>query len=61
MKPIDELVSLTQDEHATARRLGCDPQFVCQWRPRKHWQTGRVEPGLEPSAGFMAAALAILR
>jgi hypothetical protein len=61
VKPIEELIALTTDENTSARRLGCDPEFVVQWRPRKHWQTGRIEPGWEPSAGFIAAALAILR
>lgn len=61
MKAIDELLALTTDENAVAPRLGVYPEFVRQWRPRQHWQTGHIEPGCEPSAGFIAAALAILR
>lgn len=61
MKPLDELISLTQDEHAASARLGCAAEYVVAWRPREHWVTKRIEPGLEPSAGFIAAALAILR
>jgi len=61
VKPIDELISLTQDEHTTARRLCVSPEFVRSWRPRKHWQTGRIESGWEPSQGFIAVALAVLR
>lgn len=60
-KPIEELISLTQDEHAVAPLIGCTPEFVRSWRPWRHWQTGRIESGVEPSAGFVACALAILR
>lgn len=60
-KPIEDLLALTTDEHAIAQRLCCTPEFVRSWRPWTHWQTGRLESGVEPSAGFVAAALAILR
>jgi len=61
MKPIEELIALTQDAPAAARRLGCSPEYVVSWRPWKHWKTGRTESGVEPSAGFVGAALAIPR
>jgi hypothetical protein len=61
LRPLDELIALTADEQAAARRLCCSPEFVLSWRPRRHWQTGQLEPGIEPSAGFIAAALALLR
>lgn len=64
MKPIEELIALTADEHAAAAALSVFPEFVVSWRPReRHLPDGRtiIEPGWEPSAGFVAAALAILR
>lgn len=60
-KPIDELIALTQNDQAAAERLSCSPEFVRSWRPREHWQTKRVESGVEPSVGFISCALAILR
>lgn len=63
-KPIDDLLALTTDEHATAPRLWVDPAAVRSWRPRpRELSDGRtiVESGCEPSSGFIAAALAILR
>ena len=62
-KPLDDLLALTTDELATAPRLAVYPEFVRQWRPRpRELPDGRsiIEPGWEPSAGFIAAALAIL-
>lgn len=64
MKPIQELIALTADETATAPKLCVHPNFIRQWRPRSRvLPDGRtiVEPGWEPSSGFIAAALAILR
>ena len=64
MKPMEELISLTQNEHAAARLLMCSPEFVVSWRDRKReLPNGKtmIEKGWEPSAGFIAAALAILR
>lgn len=58
---VDELIALTQDEQAAAARLGCSAEYVRSWRPWEHCQTKRIETGVEPSAGFVAAALAILR
>lgn len=58
---LSDLLALTHDEHTAAGKLGCDPEFVRSWRPWQHWQTKRWEPGVEPSAGFVACALAILR
>lgn len=64
MKPIDELITLTQDEKAVAPKLGLYPETVVQWREReRELPDGRIiiERGPEPSAGFIACALAILR
>lgn len=64
MKPIDELIALTADEHATAPRIGVYPEFIRSWRERERkLNDGRtiIESGWEPSAGFVAAALAILK
>ena len=63
-KPLDDLLALTTDEDAVAPRLWVHPAYVRQWRPRERvMPDGRVviEQGLEPSGGFVAAALAILR
>lgn len=51
-------------ESEAARLLWCSPEFVHSWRPRHRLlPDGRfiVESGWAPSAGFVAAALAILR
>jgi hypothetical protein len=64
VKAIEELIALTADEHAAAPRLGVHPEFVCQWRPRERLlPDGRtiIESGWEPSAGFVASALNIIR
>lgn len=66
MKPFAQLVSLAdarKDDASVAARLGIYPAYVQQWRERERiLDDGRthIEPGLEPSAGFIAAALAIL-
>lgn len=63
VKPFAELLELVElyGEEFVASRLYCSPEFVHSWNTREHWKTKRVEPGWEPSAGFVASALTILR
>jgi len=44
----------------SAAILGCSEEYVESWFPRINFRSGRIESGLEPSAGFTAAALAEL-
>lgn len=61
-KPIHELLreTIRLGEPMTAHLLVCDPRFIISWFPRR-LPDDRLEPGWEPSSGFIAAALAILR
>lgn len=63
MKPLEELVELTKDEIAYAPLLSVYPEFIRQWRRRERLLDGAItiESGYEPSQGFIASALAILR
>lgn len=45
----------------TARLLCVSREYVDSWFPRVRWNDGKTEPGLDPSGGFTAAALAVLR
>ncbi len=67
MKPFDAFraeVDRLQDDALVACRLWCSVEYVRSWRDRERTlPDGRVvvETGIEPSGGFMGAALAILR
>jgi hypothetical protein len=60
MKDLPLIVDAFGNDAEIARRLCCFTEFIQSWRPRP-LPNGRTEPGLEPSAGFIASALAILR
>lgn len=62
MKPHDELLAATDavGHEMAAKALYCNPRFIASWFPRKG-PDGRTVTGWEPSGGFMAAALGILR
>lgn len=67
MKPIEELLEIVSPESnrkKAASLLHVHIGFVEQWFPRERiLPNGKkiVEQGVEPSAGFIACALAILR
>lgn len=67
MKLFDEFlqtVDAVGDDTLVARKLRVYPEFIKSWRPRQRdLPDGRtiIEQGWEPSSGFMAASLGILR
>ncbi len=64
MKPREELLSLADADPLIHRRLCICPEAIAMWRDKpRTLPDGRtvIDPGWEPSQGFMAAALAILR
>lgn len=66
MKPFDELIAEAERQgHAiVAARLAVSVEMVCSWYPRERTlPDGRtiVDTGVEPSGGFVACALALLR
>lgn len=66
VKPTDELIAFVNFAGAddVARKLSVSVEFVRSWLPRqRELEDGRtiIEPGWQPSTGFIAAALAILR
>lgn len=65
MKPFHELMQLVcviNNDQKVARLLMVCPEYVAQWYPRVRVVKGKeiIEPGLEPSSGFISAALAFL-
>jgi hypothetical protein len=54
-----EVARLGDDK--VAALLCITKEFINQWKPREHYLTKRLELGYEPSQGFIAAALSILR
>ena len=61
-KPIHELLreTIKLGEAATAAKLSVHPGFVASWFP-KQYPNNRIEPGWEPSSGFVACAVALLK
>lgn len=65
MKPKEELLIIASQigDKIMANRLGCTSEFINSWRERpRALPDGRtvIEPGWEPSSGFMAMALVLL-
>lgn len=61
-KPIHELLRevVRLGESRVSKLLWCYPEFVASWFPKK-LPNGQMCAGVEPSAGFIGAALVILR
>jgi hypothetical protein len=62
-KPLHELLfeAIRLGEELTAALLCCSREYVAFWFPYVRKIDGGIELGYEPSMGFIAAALAILR
>ena len=61
-KPAHELLreTIKLGEAETAAKLSVHPGFVASWFP-KQYPNNRIEPGWEPSSGFVACAVALLK
>lgn len=60
IKSYHELLRIVAEygEETVANKLSVHREFVTSWLPRVN-HNGSIEIGIEPSAGFVAAALAI--